>query len=139
MTKHLLAGTHEIERIVFHACEELDANTFEKLQFVRALKKHYVGIGIFTKPRKVGSSLVECVKKMVKEHHRGDESNDKEAPDCEKNSKIEITEYGSRKGFDYGDIISIFMFVYWYCCVDVCGRQCMGFHEDLESSQKRRR
>ena len=111
MTKHLLAGTHEIERIVFHACEELDANTFEKLQFVRALKKHYVGIGIFTKPRKVGSSLVECVKKMVKEHHRGDESNDKEAPDCEENSKIEITKYGSRKGFDYRDIISIFMYV----------------------------
>ena len=111
MTKHLLAGTHEIERIVFHACEELDANTFEKLQFVRALKKHYVGIRIFTKPRKVGSSLVECVKKMVKEHHRGHESNDKEAADCEENSKIEITKYGSRKGFDYRDIISIFMYV----------------------------
>ena len=107
MTKHLLAGTHEIERIVFHACEELDANTFEKLQFVRALKKHYVGIRIFTKPRKGGSSLVECVKKMVKEHHSGDE----EAPDCEDNSKIEITEYGSRKGFDYRDITSIFMYV----------------------------
>ena len=112
MTKHLLEGTREIERIVFHACEELDANnTFEKLQFVRALTKHYVGIRIFTKPKKFGSSLVDCVKKMVEEHHSGDESNDKEAPDCEDNSKIEITEYGSRKGFDYQDIISIIMYV----------------------------
>ena len=55
--------------------------------------------------------MVDCVKKMVKEHHSGDESNDKEAPDCEDNSKIEMTEYGSRKGFDYRDIISIFMYV----------------------------
>ena len=100
-----------MERIVFHACEELDANTFEKLQFVRALKKHYVGIRIFTKPKKGGSSLVQCVKKMVKEHHSGDESNDKDAPDCEDNSKIEITEYGSRKGLDYRDITSIIMYV----------------------------
>ena len=107
----MLAGTHEIERIVFHACEELDANTFEKLQFVRALKNHYVGIRIFTKPKKDGSSLVQCVKKMVKEHPSGDESNDKEAPDCEDNSNIEITEYGSRKGFGYRDIISIIMYV----------------------------
>ena len=111
MTKHLLEGTRRIERIVFHACEELDANTFEKLQFVRALKKHYVGIRIFTKPRKGGSSLVECVKKMVKEHHSGNESNDEEAPDCKDNSRIEITEYGSRKGFDYRDTISIIMYV----------------------------
>ena len=107
----MLEGTRRIERIVFHACEELDANTFEKLQFVRALKKHYVGIRIFTNPRKDGSSLVECVKKMVKEHHSGHEPNDKEAPDCEDNSKIEIIEYGSRKGFDYRDTISIIMYV----------------------------
>ena len=111
MTKHLLEGTHRIERIVFHACGEVDENTYEKLQFVQALKKHYVGIRIFTEPRKGGSSLVDCVKKMVKEHHSGAESNDKEAPDCEDNSKIEMTEYGSRKGFDYRDIISIFMYV----------------------------
>ena len=111
MTKHLLEGTRGIERIVFHACGELDDNTYEKLQFVRALKKHYVGIRIFTRPKKGGSSLVQCVKKMVKEHLSGDESNDKEAPDCEDDSKIEITEYGSRKGFDYRDVISIFMYV----------------------------
>ena len=111
MTKHLLEGTHRIERIVFHACGEVDENTYEKLQFVQALKKHYVGIRIFTEPRKGGSSLVDCVKKMVKEHHSGAESNDKEAPDCEDNSKIEMTEYSSRKGFDYRDIISIFMYV----------------------------
>ena len=104
MTTQLLAGTDEIQKIVFHACEELDNNTFEKLQFVLALKKHYVGIRIFTKPKRFGSSLVECVKKMVKEHHSGDDPYDKEAPDCEENSKIEMTEYGSRKGFDHRDI-----------------------------------
>lgn len=107
----MLAGTDEIQKIVFHACEELDNNTFEKLQFVLALKKHYVGIRIFTKPKRFGSSLVECVKKMVKENHSGDDPYDKEAPDCEENSKIEMTEYGSRKGFDHRDIISIIMYV----------------------------
>ena len=108
MVKHLHKGTRGIERIVFHACGKLDDNTYEKLLFVRALKKHYVGIRMFTKG---DTSLVECVKKMVKEHHSGNESYDKEAPDCEENSKIEMTEYGSRKGFDYRDTISIIMYV----------------------------
>ena len=111
MIKHLQNRTDGIEKIVLRGCEEFNDDTYEKFQFVRALRKHYVGIRIFTKPRKGGSSLVDCVKKMVKERHSGDESNDKEAPDCEDNSKIEMTEYGSRKGFDYRDIISIFMYV----------------------------
>ena len=48
---------------------------------------------------------------MVKEHHSGNDPYDKEAPDCEENSKIEMTECGSRKGFDHRDIISIIMYV----------------------------
>ncbi|XP_073234583.1 uncharacterized protein [Porites lutea] len=47
---------------------------------------------------------------MVEDHHDVTESFE-EATECEKNSKIDINEYGSRKGFDHRDVISIIMYV----------------------------
>ena len=105
MIKHLQNRTYGIEKIVLHGCEEFNDDLYEKLQFVRALTKHYVGI------RLQGASAVRsCVKNMVEEH---DDVNEffEEAPACEKNSKIDMNEYGSRKGFDLRDEISIIMYV----------------------------
>ena len=99
-------GTHGIERIVLHDCEEFDEGTNEKFQFVRALRNHYVGIFLKGAPRRVRL----CVNDMVKEHHDVDESFE-EAPACEKNSKIDMNEYGSRKGLDHRDVTSIIMYV----------------------------
>ena len=65
MTRDLEKGTHGIERIVLHDCEEFDEGTNEKFQFVRALRNHYVGIFLKGAPRGVRS----CVKDMVEEHH----------------------------------------------------------------------
>ena len=106
MTRDLEKGTHGIERIVLHDCEEFDEGTNEKFQFVRALGYHYVGI--FLK----GASLQmrSCVKNMVEEHHDVNESFE-DAPECEKNSTIDMTEYGSRKGLDHRDVPSIIMYV----------------------------
>jgi len=98
--------TYGIEKIVLHGCEEFNDDTYEKFQFVRALRKHYVGISA-----KGASSLeISCVKNMAKEHLGGDEFFD-EAPECEKNSTIDMTEYGSRKGLDHRDVTSIIMYV----------------------------
>ena len=95
--------TDGIEKIVLHGCEEFNDDTYEKFQFVRALRKHYVGIYV------TGASFSErsCVKNMVGEHISGND----EVPECEENSKIDMNEYGSRKGFDYRDVISIIMYV----------------------------
>ena len=105
MIKHLQNKTDGIEKTVLHGCEELKYDTYEKLQFVRALRKHYVGISA------KGASFVEisCVKNMVKEHLGGEEFFD-EVPECE-NNKTDMTEYGSRKGLDHGDVTSIIMYV----------------------------
>ena len=105
MIKHLQNRTYGIEKIVLHGCEEFNDDTYEKLQFVRALRKHYVGIRL-----KGASAVRSCVKNMVEEH---DDLNEffEEAPACEKNSKIDMNEYGSRKGFDHRDEISIIMYV----------------------------
>ena len=46
---------------------------------------------------------------MMKEHLGGDEFFD-EVPECE-NSKIDMTEYGSRKGIDHRNVTSIIMYV----------------------------
>ena len=106
MIKDLKNGTSGIERIVLYGCEEFDEGTNEKFQFVRALGYHYVGI--FLK----GASLQmrSCVKNMVEEHHDVNESFE-DAPECEKNSTIDMTEYGSRKGLDHRDVPSIIMYV----------------------------
>ena len=95
-----------IEKIVLHGCEEFNDDTYEKFQFVWALKKHYVGISV------IGASFLErsCVEKMVGEHTSGNESFDK-VPECEENSKPDMTEYGSRKGLDHRDVTSIIMYV----------------------------
>ncbi|CAH3167215.1 unnamed protein product [Porites lobata] len=47
---------------------------------------------------------------MVEEHHHVTESFD-EAPKCEKNSPIDMNEYGSRKGLDHREVTSIIMYV----------------------------
>ena len=99
-------GTSGIERIVLYDCEEFDEGTNEKFQFVRALRNHYVGIFLKGAPRRVRS----CVKDMVEEHHHVNESFE-DAPECEKNSKTDMTEYGSRKGLDHRDVTSIIMYV----------------------------
>ena len=106
MTRDLEKGTHGIERIVLHDCEEFDEGTNEKFQFVRALRNHYVGIFLKGAPRDVRS----CVKDMVEEHHHVNESFE-DAPECEKNATIDMTEYGSRKGLDHRDVPSIIMYV----------------------------
>ena len=106
MTRDLEKGTHGIERIVLHDCEEFDEGTNEKFQFVRALRNHYVGIFLKGAPRDVRS----CVKDMVEEHHHVNESFE-DAPECEKNFTIDMTEYGSRKGLDHRDVPSIIMYV----------------------------
>ena len=106
MIKDLKNGTRGIERIVLHDCEEFDEGTNEKFQSVRALSNHYVGILLKGAPRGMRS----CVKNMVEEHHDVNESFE-EAPECEKNSTIDMTEYGSRKGFDHRDVTSIIMYV----------------------------
>ena len=106
MTRDLEKGTHGIERIVLHDCEEFDEGTNEKFQFVRALRNHYVGIFLKGAPAGVRS----CVKDMVEEHHDVNESFE-DAPECEKNSTIDMTEYGSRKGLDHRDVPSIIMYV----------------------------
>ena len=99
-------GTSGIERIVLYDCEEFDEGTNEKFQFVRALGYHNVGIFLKGAPRRVRL----CVNDMVKEHHDVDESFE-QALECEKNSKIDMNEYGSRKGLDHRDVISIIMYV----------------------------
>ena len=106
MIKDLKNGTSGIERIVLYDCEEFDEGTKEKFQFVRALG--YLYVGIFLK----GASLQmrSCVKNMVEEHHHVNESFE-DAPECEKNSTIDMTEYGSRKGLDHRDVPSIIMYV----------------------------
>ena len=106
MIKDLKNGTSGIERIVLYDCEEFDEGTNEKFQFVRALGYHNVGIFLKGAPRDVRS----CVNDMVKEHHDVDESFE-EALECEKNSKIDMNEYGSRKGLDHRDVTSIIMYV----------------------------
>ena len=106
MIKDLKNGTRGIERIVLYDCEEFDEGTNEKFQFVRALRNHYVGIFLKGAPRRVRS----CVKDMVEEHHHVNESFE-DAPECEKNSKTDMTEYGSRKGLDHRDVTSIIMYV----------------------------
>ena len=97
--------TYGIEKIVLHGCEEFNDDTYEKFQFVRALRKHYVGISA----KGAFYSEISCVKKMVKEHLGGDEFFD-EVPECE-NSKIDMTEYGSRKGIDHRNVTSMIMYV----------------------------
>ena len=106
MLRDLEKRTHEIERIVLYDCEVSDEGTNEKFQFVRALRNHYVGIFLKGAPRSVRS----CIKDMVEEHHDVTESFE-EAPECKKNSTIDMNEYGSRKGLDYGDVTSIIMYV----------------------------
>ena len=106
MLRDLEKRTHEIERIVLYDCEVSDEGTNEKFQFVRALRNHYVGIFLKGAPRSVRS----CIKDMVEEHHDVTESFE-EAPECKKNSTIDMKEYGSRKGLDYGDVTSIIMYV----------------------------
>ena len=98
--------TYGIEKIVLHGCEEFNDDTYEKFQFVQALRKQYVEISA------KGASLSEisCVKDIVKEHLSGDEFFE-EVPECEENSKIDMTEYGSRKGLGQGDVTSIIMYV----------------------------
>ena len=105
MIKHLQNRTDGIVKIVLRGCEEFNDDTYEKLQFVRALRKHYVGIRL-----QGASDVRSCVKNMVEDHHDVTESFE-EATECEKNSKIDINEYGSRKGFDHRDVISIIMYV----------------------------
>ena len=106
MIKHLQNRIDGIEKIVLHGCEEFNDDTYEKFQFVRALRKHYVGIYV------TGASFSErsCVKNMVGEHISGNESFD-EVPECEENSKPDMTEYGSRKSLDHRDLTSIIMYV----------------------------
>ena len=106
MIEDLKQGTGGIERIVLHNCEESDEGTNEKFQFVKALKYHYVGILL----KGASPSVRKCVKNIVEEHHDVNESFE-EAPECEKNSTADMTEYGSRKGFDHRDVISIIMYV----------------------------
>ena len=106
MIKDLKNGTRGIERIVLHDCEEFDEGTNEKFQSVRALSNHYVGILL----KGASRGMRSCVKNMVEEHHDVNESFE-EAPECEKNSTIDMTEYGSRKGFDHRDVTSIIMYV----------------------------
>ena len=98
--------TYGIEKIVLHGCEEFNDDTYEKFQFVRALRKQYVGIS----GKGASPSETLCVKNMVKEHLGGDEFFD-EVPECEENSKIDMTEYGSRKGLGHRDVTSIIMYV----------------------------
>ena len=98
--------TYGIEKIVLHGCEEFNDDTYEKFQFVRALRNHYVGIFLKDVPGGVRS----CVKDMVEEHHDVNESFEN-APECENNSTIDMTEYGSRKGLDHRDVTSIIMYV----------------------------
>ena len=99
-------GTRGIERIVLYDCEEFDEGTNEKFQFVRALGYHYVGIFLKGAPPQVRW----CVQNMVEEHHDVDESFE-EALECENNSKIDMNEYGSRKGLDHRDVTSVIMYV----------------------------
>ena len=106
MIEDLKQGAGGIERIVLHNCGESDEGTNEKFQFVKALKYHYVGI----LHKGASPSVRSCVKNMVEEHHDVNESFE-EAPECEKNSRIDMTEYGSRKGFDHRDVISIIIYV----------------------------
>ena len=106
MIKDLKNGTRGIERIVLYDCEEFDESTNEKFQVVRALGYHYVGIF----PKGASPLVRLCVKNMVEEHHDVDESFE-ESPECEKNSKIDRNEYGSRKGLDHRDVTSIIMYV----------------------------
>ena len=96
-----------IEKIVLHGCEEFDDDIYEKFQFVRALTKHYVGIS--AKVKGASSFEISCVKNMAKEHLGGEEFFE-EVPECE-NSKIDMTEYGSRKGLDHRDVTTIIMYV----------------------------
>ena len=98
--------TYGIEKIVLHGCEEFDDDTHEKFQFVRALRKHYVGISA----KGAFSFEISCVKNMAKEHLGGEELFE-EVPECEENSKIDMTEYGSRKGLDHRDVTTIIMYV----------------------------
>ena len=89
MIKHLQNRIDGIEKIVLHGCEEFNDDTYEKFQFVRALRKHYVGISV------MGASFLERsrVENMVGEHISANEFFD-EVPECEENSKPDITEYG---------------------------------------------
>ena len=98
--------TLKIERVVLYDCEVFDEGTNKKFQFVRALRNHYVGIFLKGAPRGVRS----CVKDMVEEHHVVHESFE-DAPECEKNSTIDMIEYASRKGLDHRDVPSIIMYV----------------------------
>ena len=95
-----------IERVVLYDCEVFGEGTNKKFQFVRALGYHYVGIFLQGAP----CWVMSCVKNMVEEHHDVDESFE-EAPECENNSKIDMNEYGSRKGLDHRDVTSIIMYV----------------------------
>ena len=106
MIKDLKNGTRGIERIVLHDCEEFDEGTNEKFQFVRALGYHYVGIFLKGAPALMRS----CVKNMVEEHYDVDGFFE-EALECEKNSKIDMNEYGSRKALDHRDVPSIIIYV----------------------------
>ena len=106
MIKDLKNGTRGIERIVLHDCEEFDEGTNEKFQFVRALGYHYVGIFLKGAP----APMRLCVKNMVEEHYDVDGFFE-EALECEKNSKIDMNEYGSRKALDHRDVPSIIIYV----------------------------
>ena len=106
MIKDLKNGTRGIERIVLHDCEEFDEGTNENFQFVRALGYHYVGIFLKGAPPLMRS----CVKNMVEEHYDVDGFFE-EALECEKNSKIDMNEYGSRKALDHRDVPSIIIYV----------------------------
>ena len=101
MIKHLQNRIDGIEKIVLHGCEEFNDDTYEKFQFVRALRKHYVGIYV------AGASFSEksCVKNISR-----NESFD-EVPECKENSKPDMTEYGSRKSLDHRDVTSIIVYV----------------------------
>ena len=106
LIKDLKKRTRGIEKIVLHDCEESDEGTNEKFQVVWALGYPYVGIFL----KDASPKLRSCVKYMVEEHHRVDESFE-EAPECENNTKIDMNEYGSRKGVGHRDVTSIIMYV----------------------------
>ena len=104
MIKDLKKGTLGIEGIVLHDCEEFDEGTNEKFQSVRALRNPYVGIFLKGASREMRT----CVQDMVEKHHP---ESFEEAPECEKNSPIDMNEYGSRKGLDHREVTSIIMYV----------------------------
>ena len=106
MLRDLEKRTLEIERVVLYDCEVFDEGTNKKFQFVRALRNHNVGIFLKDAPPSVRS----CVKDMVEEHHYVNESFEDD-PECEKNSTIDMTEYGSRIGLDHRDVPSIIIYV----------------------------